>query len=117
MLTLTQQNFDDIIQNNDLVIVDFWAGWCGPCLAFAPIFEQVSKAHPECIFSKINIEDEPQLASDFNIQSIPFLMIFRREFALFAQAGVQTATSLNALITDAKKIDISDLRKQVSGDP
>src|SRR5579872_6086865 len=104
VIILTQHNFDDTIQNNDLVIVDFWAKWCGPCLAFAPLFEQVSNMHPEVIFAKVDIESEIQLANDFNIQSIPFLMIFRREFAIFAEAGVQTVTSLHALVEEAKKV-------------
>lgn len=114
VVTLTQENFDNTIQNNDLVIVDFWAKWCGPCTAFAPIFEQVSKQHPDAIFAKINIDEEPTLASDFDIRSIPMLMIFRREFAVFAHAGVQSATSLSTLVEEAKKIDIAVLRQQIN---
>lgn len=113
---LTQKEFDNTIQSNDLVVVDFWAKWCGPCLAFAPVFEKVSEMHPDVVFTKVDIEQEKQLAEDFAVRSIPTLMIFRREFAVFAEAGIQTQESLNNLIKDAKKISIEDLRKQITDD-
>jgi thioredoxin 1 len=111
---LIYDDFDKTVQSNDLVIVDFWATWCGPCLAFAPIFEEVSELHPDAVFAKVNIEKETQLAEDFSVRSIPMLMIFRREFAVFVESGIQTKTSLNELILEAKKIDIQALREQVS---
>ncbi|MBN9287076.1 MAG: thioredoxin [Gammaproteobacteria bacterium 39-13] len=116
IITLTQHNFDEVIQNNDVVVVDFWAKWCGPCLAFSPVFEQISKHHEDVIFAKVDIDAEIALANDFNIRSIPFLMIFRREFAVFAEAGVQTATALDALVNDAKKIDLAKLRAQLQNE-
>lgn len=112
-LSLTYQQFDEVVQSNDLVVVDFWAKWCGPCLAFSPIFENVSERHPDAIFAKVNIDEEIELAQDFAVRSIPFLMIFRREFAVFAEAGAQTATQLDALVNEAKKIDITSLRQQI----
>lgn len=111
--TLTSKNFDDTIQNSKMVVVDFWAKWCGPCMAFAPVFEQVSMQHEDVTFAKVNIEEQTQLAEDFNIRSIPMLMIFRQEFAVFAESGIQTAESLNDLIEQARKIDITALRAKV----
>ena len=111
---LVYSDFDKTVQSNDLVIVDFWASWCGPCLAFAPIFDEVSELHPDAVFAKVDIEKETQLAEDFSVRSIPMLMIFRREFAVFVESGIQTKTSLNELILEAKKIDIQALREQVS---
>ena len=112
IIDLSQRSFDETIEGNDCVIVDFWAPWCGPCRAFSPIFEKVSGNHPDIIFAKVNIDEEPQLAEDFNIRSIPSLMIFKREFAIFSQSGMQTESGLEQLIKDAKLIDIAELRKQ-----
>jgi len=114
-MALTRENFDEVIQNNEMVVVDFWAKWCKPCLAFAPIFEEVSTRHPDVIFAKVNIDEEADLAADFQVRSIPLIMIFRREFAVFSEAGAQTATSLHALVNDAKKIDLTHLREAVEG--
>lgn len=110
---LTQANFDETIQAHDCVVVDFWAKWCGPCLTFAPIFEEVSTAHPDVLFAKVDIEQETALAEDFTIRSIPFLMIFRKEFAVFAEAGVQSKSTLHALVEEAKQLDLNELRKQL----
>lgn len=116
ILSLSEENFDTTIQNNAVVVVDFWAKWCGPCVAFSPIFEEVSVDHPDVLFAKVNIEEAPALAEDFNVQSIPFIMIFRGEFAVFAQAGVQTRRSLGALVKEAKEIDLAALRQSLSQD-
>lgn len=115
VITLNSADFDACIQNNPVVVVDFWAKWCGPCLAFAPVFEEASKTHPDVVFAKIDVESEQQLAQDFNVRSIPMLMIFRHEFAVFAESGVQTLESLDELISEAKKIDIEALRAQIDG--
>ncbi len=114
ILSLTKDSFDKVIQGNECVVVDFWASWCGPCLAFAPIFQEVSEKNPDVIFAKIDIEKEIELSEDFQIRSIPYLMIFRREFAVFAEAGVQTNSSLTQLVHDAKQIDIEMLRQQIN---
>ncbi len=113
ILMLNGKNFDETIQNNDLVVVDFFATWCAPCMAFNPILEQLSIEDPEVVFAKVDIDAEPGLASDFNVRSVPLLMIFRREFAVLHHAGLQTAKSLKELIAQAKKIEIEALREKV----
>ena len=115
VMALTRENFDEVIQSNEMVVVDFWAKWCSPCLAFAPLFEEVSTRHPDVIFAKVDIDEEANLAADFQVRSIPLIMIFRREFAVFSEPGAQTATSLHALVNDAKKIDLTHLREAVEG--
>ena len=117
VIELTADNFDETIQNNDCVIVDFWAKWCGPCLAFAPVFEELSEKHPKVVFAKVDIEKETSLADDFQIRSIPFLIIFRREFAVFAESGTQTQSSLDDLIKQAQAVDLEALRQSVAKPP
>ena len=113
ILHLTADNFDETVQKNACVVVDFWASWCAPCLAFSPIFEEVSRQFPEVVFAKVDIEKEPQLAEDFQIRSIPYLMVFRHEFAVYADSGVQSKTNLGLLVKDALSLDIEELRKQL----
>ncbi len=113
IITLHTLNFDSTILNNDTVVVDFWAKWCGPCLAFSPIFDDVSQQHPNVVFAKVDIEVSPELTSDFQIRSIPHLMIFRREFAVLSQSGVMTANQLNDLVLAAQKISIVSLRESL----
>lgn len=112
VIDLSQDSFDATIMGNECVIVDFWAPWCGPCRAFGPIFEKVSEKHTDIVFAKVNIDENPNLAKDFNIRSIPSLMIFKREFAIFSQAGSQSESGLEQLIQDAKKVDVQQLRQK-----
>ena len=95
---ITAQTFEDTITNNDIVIVDFWAPWCGPCRSFAPIYEKVSDNHSDIVFAKVNTEEEQDLAAHFQIRSIPTLMIFREQVVLFAQPGMLSEGQLEQVI-------------------
>ncbi|MDA8094713.1 MAG: thioredoxin [Betaproteobacteria bacterium] len=111
---LTQHTFEDTIVNNDIVIVDFWAPWCGPCRAFAPVYEQVSESHPDIVFAKVNTEAEQELAGYFQIRSIPTLMVFREKVILFSQAGSLPGSSLEKLIEEVKAIDMAAVHKEIA---
>lgn len=108
--TLTKSNFDQIITSNDLVLVDFWAAWCGPCRSFAEIYQAAAEKYPEVIFGKVDIENEPELADDFQVRSIPRLMVFRGNIAVFAESGAMTLEALEKIITEAKALDITALQ-------
>lgn len=110
---LTNANFDQIIEHNDMVIIDFWAEWCGPCKSFAPVFEQVSNQFPDVIFGKIDTESEPELAKDFNVRSIPMILVLRQNIVVFSQAGVMPASALVELIEQAKALDMDKVRQDL----
>ena len=111
---LTQTNFEDTISNNDLVLIDFWAPWCGPCRSFAPIYEQVSQKYPAVLFAKVNTDQEQALAGNFNIRSIPTLMIFREQIIIFSQAGSLPASALEEVINKALDLDMDMVREEIS---
>lgn len=111
---ITKDNFDDIMQNNDIILLDFWASWCAPCRMFAPVFEAASEKYPNIVFGKVDTEAQPQLAGSFGIRSIPTLMIFREKVGLFQQAGALPAPALEDLIQQVLKLDMDDVRKQVA---
>lgn len=113
VVSLTHKDFDKAIQEHDCVVVDFWASWCGPCKMFEPTYKKVSEKHPDVLFAKVDIEEEQQLAQDFQVRSIPYVMVFRGEFAVYAESGTQTQQSLNDIIEQAKKIDLDELRQSV----
>ncbi len=114
VIELTQANFDEIIENNDIVVADFWADWCEPCRTFDPIYEQVASEHPEIVFGKINTEKEKQLSNDFNVRSIPMLMIFRQNIAVAAESGLLPASVLKDLIKQAQHLDMDEVRQKIT---
>jgi thioredoxin len=111
---LTQTNFEDTISNNGLVLIDFWAPWCGPCRSFAPIYEQVSQKYPSVLFAKVNTDQEQALAGNFNIRSIPTLMIFREQIIIFSQAGSLPASDLEKVINQVLELDMDRVRKEIA---
>jgi len=115
-LELTQNNFAQTVGGNDLVIVDFWAPWCGPCRAFAPIYEAASEKYPGVVFAKVNTEVEQQLAASFSIRSIPTLMIFREQIILFSQPGSLPASALDEVIGKVRELDMEMVRKEIAED-
>ena len=110
---LTKDNFEQVITGSDIVIVDFWAAWCGPCKGFAPIFEAASDKHPDVVFAKVNTDDQQELAGHFAIRSIPTIMVFREQVILFSQAGALPAAGLESVIEQAKALDMEQVRKDI----
>ncbi|CAM3645787.1 thioredoxin [Smaragdicoccus niigatensis] len=112
--TLTQQNFDEIVTDNDIVLVDFWADWCGPCKRFAPTFEASAQKHPDVVHGKVDTEAERGLASAANIRSIPTIMGFREGILVFAQPGALPPAALEDIITRIKALDMDEVRQKIA---
>jgi thioredoxin 1 len=110
---LTAGNFNSTVTGGGLVLVDFWAAWCGPCRMFGPVFEKVSEQHPDAVFGKVDTEAEPEVAAAFNIASIPTLMIIRDGIVLYAQPGALPEAALEELVTKAGELDMDEVRASV----
>ena len=115
-IALTKDNFEDTVTKNDLVIVDFWASWCGPCRSFEPVFEAASEKYPDVVFGKVDSDQQQELAGAFNIRSIPFLMVFREQIILFAEAGALPPQALEAVIQQARALDMADVRRNLANE-
>lgn len=115
-MEITQKNFKEVLEKNEIVIFDFFASWCGPCKMFGPIFEKASNQHPDVVFGKINTEKEQALAENFAIRSIPTVMAFRENVLLFSQSGVLSEAQIGELIGHLKSLNMDQVRQEVAAE-
>lgn len=113
IINLTQENFDSVIEQHEIVVIDFWAEWCVPCRSFAPIFEGVANKNPDIAFAKVNTEEQSELAAEFTIRSIPTIMILRQKIMIFCESGLLPASALEDLLRQAKALDMNEVLKQL----
>ena len=113
-VTLTKDNFEDVVSGDGIVLVDFWAPWCGPCKMFGPIFEGAAERHDDIVFGKIDTEAQRELAGSFGIMSIPTLMIFRDEIVVFSQPGALPESALDDIIGQVRALDMDEVRKAIA---
>lgn len=116
VIDLTEATFDDTISDNDIVLVDWWAGWCGPCRMFAPVFEAAAEQHDDLVFAKVDTEANQALASAVGIMSIPTLMVFREDVLVFQQAGALPPAALEDLISQVRALDMEQVHRKVAED-
>jgi thioredoxin len=113
-IALSKDNFEQVVTGNDMVLIDFWAPWCGPCRGFAPVFEAASEKHKDIVFAKVNTEEEQELAASFNIRSIPTLMFFRERVILYSEAGTLPGSALEQVIAKGKELDMAVVHKEIA---
>lgn len=109
-IEISEKNFEEVVTKSEIVFVDFWASWCAPCRAFAPIFERTAEKHPDVVFGKVNTDVAEELAREFEIRSIPTLMVLKDGVVVFSQAGVLPAAALEDLVRQAKALDMATVR-------
>lgn len=115
-IDITADTLVETIEGNDIVLIDFWAEWCGPCRSFGPTYEKVSEAHPNITFAKVDTEAEQAVAQNFGIQSIPTLVAFRDQVGIFAQPGALPEDALEDLITQIEALDMDEIRKEIAAE-
>jgi len=113
VVELTKDNFEQVITSNATVVVDYWAPWCGPCRGFAPVFERVAEQNPGVVFAKVNTDEEQEIASHFQIRSIPTLMVFRDQIIVFSQPGALPQGALEQVVGKAQALDMNAVRAQI----
>lgn len=115
-IDLTTQNFNETLDNNEIVIVDFWAAWCGPCIQFSPIFEKIAEENPDITFGKVNIDEQPAIASQFGVHSVPSILVSREGIILLNQAGMLPEEAFDKLINHVKELDMDQIREEIAKD-
>jgi len=113
-IDLNEENFESTVNGSPIVLVDFWAPWCGPCKSFAPVYEEAAEKYADIVFAKVNTEEQQGLAGYFNIRSIPTLMVFRDNIIIFSEAGALPASGLEMLIEQVRTLDMEEVRRQIA---
>jgi thioredoxin 1 len=113
-VVVTKDTFQDLVAKNALVVLDFWAPWCGPCRGFGPVFEASSERHADIVFGKVNADEEQELAGAFNVRSIPYVMLLREQVIVFAQAGALPAEGLESIIAQARDLDMASVHREIA---
>jgi thioredoxin 1 len=116
VLELNEENFEQTVLNNDFVVIDFWAPWCGPCRGFAPVYEAASEKHTDIVFAKVNTEEQQGLAAHFQVRSIPTLVIFREKVIIYAQPGALPAGAFDDLVDRAREVDMAQVHAEIAAD-
>ena len=111
---LTHENFHEVVTSNDIVFIDFWAPWCGPCRAFAPVYEKMSESNSDVVFAKVNTEEQHELAGHFQIRSIPTLMVFREKVIIFSQPGALPVSAFESMVQQVKELDMEQVHREIN---